>query len=170
MENWRWIPKYEFRYEINDVGQVRGINEGILNPAIDENGLAKVCLRKNGQSTFIPVYYLMASTFIPNPDKHRFVRMKDGDRSNISLNNLEWFTPPQRNIQQPPRPMPSKDNPFNKPVRCIRTGKAYDSIVIASKELSIPPGFIKWMCDNRKPLPNEMFEYIEEDEVESIEI
>lgn len=170
METWRWIPRYEFRYEISDKGQVRGSNEGILTQVIDENGFAKVCLRKNSQSIFIPVYYLMATTYIPNPDKHRFVRMKDGDRSNISLNNLEWFTPPQRSTQRSSRPILPKENPFDRPVRCIRTGKSYDNITTASKELKIPPGFIKWICDNCKPLPNEMFEYINEDEVEAIEV
>lgn len=170
METWRWIPKYEFRYEINEVGQVRGINEGILNASVDENGFAKVCLRKNGQSTFIPVYYLMASTFIPNPDKHRFVRMKDGDKSNISLKNLEWFTPPQRNVQQSSRPIPPKENPFNKPVKCIETGKQYNSILLAAREFGIPPLFIKWICDNNKALPTERFEYIKEVEVEAIEV
>lgn len=167
-EHWRWIPRYEFRYEINELGQVRGINEGILNAPVDQNGFAKVCLRKNGQSTFIPVYYLLATTFIPNPDNHKFIRMKDGNKTNLSLDNLEWFTPPQRTPQQ--QPSQPKENPFNKPVRCIQTGKQYNSILLAAREFGILPIFIKWICDNNKPLPTITFEYIKEDEVEAIEI
>ena len=170
MENWKWIPKYEFRYEINEEGQVRGIAEGELIPRLNATGIKEVCLRKNGQTYFVPVYWLMAITFIPNPDRHKFVRMKDGNKNNLCISNLEWFTPPQKaTTQQSARPQP-KENPFNVPVRCIDTGKKYDSILLAAREMNIPPMFIKWLCDNNRPLPTERFEYIKEDEVEAIEV
>lgn len=167
METWRWIPRYEFRYEINESGQVRGIAEGELIPRLNASGIKEVCLRKNGQTSFVPVYWLMAITFIPNPDRHKFVRMKDGNKNNLSLDNLEWFTPPQP--QRPPQKNTMPDV-FKRPVKDLTTGKNYNSMLEAAKAVGIPPMFIKWICDNKKPLPAEMFEYIKEDEVEVIEV
>lgn len=42
-----------------------------------------------------PVYVhkLVADAFVPNPNKHRFVRFKDGNKGNVNFTNLEWYTP-----------------------------------------------------------------------------
>lgn len=34
--------------------------------------------------------YLVATNFIPNPNKHQFVKHKDGDTLNCAVDNLEW--------------------------------------------------------------------------------
>ena len=169
-EQWKWIPRFEFRYEISNLGRIRGMNEGEIVPVIQENGLSKVVLRKNGQTTNTFVHFLLATTFIPNPQKHRYIRWKDGNKQNLSLDNLEWFTPDN----QKPSPVPAqnkpKDSPFNKPVKCTTTGKIYKNMMLAAREYGVIPIIIKWLCDNDKPLPTDKFEYVDENEVEAIEI
>lgn len=39
------------------------------------------------------VHRLVAQAFIPNPNGHRYVNHKDGDKKNNKLDNLEWVSP-----------------------------------------------------------------------------
>jgi len=38
------------------------------------------------------VHYLVASTWVPNPENKPFILHKNGDRSNNCASNLEWAT------------------------------------------------------------------------------
>ena len=55
-----------------------------------EDGQVYVDLEKDDTVKKAPVAYLVASTFIENPNGYKYIRHKDGDRSNNKADNLEW--------------------------------------------------------------------------------
>lgn len=38
------------------------------------------------------LHKILAEMYIPNPNKYKYVKMKDGDRKNVKVSNLEWCT------------------------------------------------------------------------------
>lgn len=60
-----------------------------LHPADDEGVQSQ-------SRPHILVHVLLAQTFIPNADNKPCVRFKDGDYSNLSLDNLQWADQPAR--------------------------------------------------------------------------
>ena len=66
-------------------------NQGeILTQTVNEKGNPTVTLEKDGNSKVFEVKYLVAETFVPNPDNKPFVIHKDGNKMNNRADNLEW--------------------------------------------------------------------------------
>ena len=66
-------------------------NEGeILTPKLDSDGDLVVDLEKNGVTETVKIKYLVARSFVPNPDNKPFVHHKDGNKLNNNADNLEW--------------------------------------------------------------------------------
>ena len=103
-EEWRPIEGYEGLYEVSSYGRVRSLDRyvktcyeayklhkgKILSPAKDKNGYLKVHLCCNGKHNIIRVHRLVCKAFIPNPDNLPEVNHKDEDKTNNSVDNLEW--------------------------------------------------------------------------------
>lgn len=101
MEIWKDIKGYEGIYQVSNKGRVktmaRYINsksnsksfrkEKILKP-INVLGYQKVCLINK----FKFIHRLVAETFIPNPQNLPCVNHKDENKTNNSVENLEWCT------------------------------------------------------------------------------
>ena len=93
--NWKDIKNYE-NYQISDCGKVRSNFRSKDKSKYKEiklqnnNGYKLVQLNNKDSKLMFRVHRLVAEAFIPNPENKRTVNHKDGDKSNNSVNNLEW--------------------------------------------------------------------------------
>ena len=99
------IKNYEGLYEVSDTGLIKSVKrivigkDGIKYPfkerilKVNPNKSVEypqVSLWKNNIGTTFYVHRLVAETFIPNPKHLPEVNHKDGNRSNNTVENLEW--------------------------------------------------------------------------------
>lgn len=82
-------------YQITDDGRVwnKKLNK-YLKGSYHRDGYRKVSLRINNKKSPVTksVHRLVAEAFIPNPDNLPCVNHKDEDKTNNSVDNLEWCT------------------------------------------------------------------------------
>ena len=86
--------KYE-NFVINEFGQVRNIKTNhIYKNKTDKQGyiILTLPMGKRGKVKSIRLHKALAETFIPNPNKYNIVHHKDDNKSNYSLDNLEWVS------------------------------------------------------------------------------
>ena len=106
IEEWRPVVGYEGLYEVSNTGQIRSfdryvkysngrihLHKGkVLSPIKDKDGYLQVNLCYNGKIHQIKVHRIVAQAFIPNPNNLPQVNHKDEDKTNNSVDNLEWCT------------------------------------------------------------------------------
>lgn len=85
MNEYTIIKKYP-THEINRKGAVRRVNGRILVQTKTEKGYLRVVI--SGKA--LRVHRLVAETFIPNENNLPEINHLDGDKSNNSVENLEW--------------------------------------------------------------------------------
>lgn len=131
-EEWRDIKGYEGLYQVSNKGRVRSIprnstvkNIRIIRPAKFAHGYLGVGLNKNGKRASRTVHRLVAETFMPIDNKKLQVNHIDGDRTNNSLENLEWVTPSYNSWHR--NNVLGVKAPNVIPVECIETGEKYES-------------------------------------------
>ena len=90
MEEWKNVIGYEGLYEVSNIGNVRSVIRNKLLRLSKTKGYIQVYLYKNGIRTGLKVHRLVAQAFIPNPDNLPQVNHKDEDKTNNSVENLEW--------------------------------------------------------------------------------
>ena len=103
------------------------------------NGYATTYLYKNNNKTSFSVHRLVAEAFIPNPDSLPQVNHKDENKLNNCVDNLEWCT--------------SKYNvnySVAKPVLCVETGMAYNSMTEACDKNNINITLLCRVCNSEK--------------------
>lgn len=102
-ESWKVCIECD-AYEVSSCGNVR---RAVTHPyrgfipfkqliqVYDKGRYRKVCMRKNGKQIFKMVHSLIASAFIgKRPDGYE-INHKDGNKSNNSVENLEYVTKQQ---------------------------------------------------------------------------
>lgn len=108
-EIWKDIPGFDGIYQASTLGRVRSVdrkvtinspNRGgcftrsrkgkILEIAKEGNGFNYVYLYEDGVKVKRQIQRLVAITFLENPNDCDYVGFKDGNRDNVTLENLEW--------------------------------------------------------------------------------
>ena len=100
-EIWKWIKNYEGVYQASTKGRARSFFKGkcrLIKPTVTHRGYLSICLyrydEKDGKQhkkTF-RLNRIIAETFIPNPENKPEVHHKNNDKSDNSVENLEWVT------------------------------------------------------------------------------
>jgi hypothetical protein len=100
MEIWKDIKDYEGHYQVSNLGNIkslqrvdsigRNVNEKVLKFKINRYGYYNVELYNRGKSKTLKVHRLVANAFLEKDNKRLEVNHIDGDKSNNSVNNLEW--------------------------------------------------------------------------------
>lgn len=108
-EVWKDIPEYEGLYQVSNKGRVRSLDHETFNGKYVCNykgkeriqsvahGYYAVTLCKRGVQHFHFVHRLVASAFLPNPQKLPDVNHIDANKLNNCVSNLEWCTPLENN-------------------------------------------------------------------------
>lgn len=132
MEIWKPLRNFP-SYNGSSEGRIMNIKtQRIMKMYINEKGYVQVCLRKNNRQYTVRVAQVIADTFLgehPGMD----VTYKNGNRSDVSADNLEWCTRQeviQRAFERGDR-VPSRQIP----IRVIETGEAYDSIRECARDI-----------------------------------
>ena len=93
MEEWKNVIGYEGLYEVSNIGNVKNVRRNtLLKLSKTNDGYIQVSLYKNGIRTGLRVHRLVAEAFLPNPDGLPLVNHKNEDKSDNSVENLEWCT------------------------------------------------------------------------------
>jgi hypothetical protein len=102
MINEIWLPiiGYENCYKISNQGQVKSLSrsirrttpEKILKLQFNTKGYQMVTLYNETGRKQHAIQRLVAKAFIPNPENKPQVNHIDGDKTNNSVDNLEWST------------------------------------------------------------------------------
>lgn len=105
MEIWKDIEGFEGLYQVSNLGRVKSLErvlnhghswkEKILKPQKHTGGYLFVNLCKDGEIKRGLIHRLVASAFIPNPDKLTEVNHIDENKCNNNIQNLEWCTASQ---------------------------------------------------------------------------
>lgn len=156
-EIWKDIKDYEGSYQISNLGRVKSLSrkmwngnsfweskERILKSSQDKDGYLLVGLHKNNKKKMCKIHRLVAIHFIDNPYNKPEVNHIDGDKSNNCADNLEWVTSSENSIHAyksgllkikkgKENPLHYKfkgaNNPTAKKVKCITTGKIFETIL-----------------------------------------
>ncbi|KKN83082.1 hypothetical protein LCGC14_0303480 [marine sediment metagenome] len=97
------VVGYEGRYSIDHNGNVFSIKYNMMKklPNKAKDGHLRVRLHKKGKVRTIKISRLVAEAFIPNPDNLKWVRRKNLDNTDDRIENLEWFSPVEKQLPEP---------------------------------------------------------------------
>lgn len=168
-EEWRDILGFEGAYQISNLGRVRSLDRNIYyttprgNTAVqhkkgmilkqtpDVDGYLRVGVICEGRSKNFGVHRLVAQAFIPNPENLPCVNHKDYDKTNNSVDNLEWCTVEYNNKysnNEERRPHSIYENregvkrALSIPVMCIETGQTFYSMIEAERQMHLWAGAV----------------------------
>ncbi len=89
------IVGYE-NYAVTDDGRVFNCKTNrLLRVDISNRGYHRITVCKNNKPKKMTIHRLVAELFIPNPNNYQTVNHISGDKSDNSINNLEWMSQAQ---------------------------------------------------------------------------
>lgn len=143
-------PIDEFpRYTVDTLGNVYNSSGLCLRQELTRRGYLRVSLSNdNITHKRMLVHRLVATAFIPNPHNLPQINHINEDKTDNRVENLEWCTPLE-NLNHSgviDRASISKEHR----VRCITTGKIYNSIKDAQREYGLHHSNIVACCNGRR--------------------
>ena len=136
MEEWKQSDEFS-NYEISNKGGVRSVKTGrILKPQTNKSGYPVICLREGGRQYTKKIARLVGDAFIESDDKDLPITYRDGDRTNVDVDNLEYCTTKEisRRAFETGR---RNSNHRKKAVVDADTGDIYESITECSEVTGI---------------------------------
>lgn len=122
IEIWKDIKDYEGKYQISNLGNIKSLprqmgfysnsNIKIINGYIKKEGYFQVDLYKDNHRKKFYTHRLVAKAFIYNPNNYPQINHKDENKSNNTVDNLEWCTA-KYNINYGSRTENAKKNKIN---------------------------------------------------------
>lgn len=170
IETFKVIDGYE-NYMVSNYGKVFCIKRGkflILNK--DRYGYLYVNLYMNGKAKKLKVHRLVAQAFIPNSDNLDTIDHINGIKTDNRVENLQWLSSVdnskkfhrEQKTEEWKRNLYEKVYEVNrKPIICTETGKIYESITQASRELNLKKSNVSKVCKGQlKSTHGLHFEYL----------
>ena len=179
-EEWRPVVGYEGLYEVSNLGRVKGlareipvrrtnrdgevqtymfkVKEKILKQGRRQDGYADVPLSKQGVTVLYCVHRLIADAWIPNPNNYKYVNHKDLDKTNNSLNNLEWIS----NSGNITHAVQRYANPQSIAIYCKETNTVYASQGQCELALGLSKGSVHDILYSSRPCKYTLCEATEE--------
>ena len=156
MNNWYPVKGWEGLYEINKNGEVRNAkNKNTIVGDINNCGYYRVSLYNQGQSKRYFRHRLVAEHFLDKPEGKDFVNHIDGDKSNNSLENLEWVSQSENEKHAFENGLKQKTNkPFI--IEFVNGDiKEYENQYVCAKEIGCSQSSVKnWLNGQRNPRPS----------------
>ena len=136
-------------YTIDENGNVKNTKGQTIKPEVTRNGYERVSLSNDSvKHKRISVHRLVAENFIPNPNCLPQVNHINEDKRDNRVENLEWSSA-LHNLEHSRVIEKASVAKFTK-VRCITTGKIYDSIKEAADEFGLAHSNIVACCNGRR--------------------
>ena len=148
-----WHSKYHAsdfpNYSISEDGIVMNSKGRIIKGEISNRGYRRVSLSNNDvKNKKMSVHRLVAETYIPNPHNYPEVNHKNENKLDNNVNNLEWCSTLD-NLNHSRVIEKASVAKFRK-MKCITTGKIYNSIKEAADELGLYHSNIVACCNGRR--------------------
>ena len=136
-------------YSISEDGIVMNSKGRIIKGEISNRGYRRVSLSNNDvKNKKMSVHRLVAETYIPNPHNYPEVNHKNENKLDNRVSNLEWCSTLD-NLNHSRVIEKASVAKFRK-VKCVTTGKIYNSIKEAADELGLYHSNIVACCNGRR--------------------
>ena len=159
IEYWKTIPSFPV-YSASNYGRIRNNGTGrIMHVYVGTRGYLTLSLRRDNKQVQQLVHRLVAEAFLGGPHPGLDVNHIDGDKTNNSIENLEWCTR-EENVRHAVRNV-IRPGPRRKAVRLAETGMEFESIRACANYLGVDVSSVSWALKHSGVFHGYHVEYVE---------